>query len=53
MTEVTASDADVADLRAGIDALAGLLAGSLGLPELLEQVAAFTCRAIPGPTAPR
>ena len=48
MTEVTASDADIADLRAGIDALAGLLAGSLGLPELLEQVAAFTCRAIPG-----
>lgn len=48
MTEVTASDADVADLRAGIDALAGLLAGSLALPELLAQVAAFTCRAIPG-----
>ena len=48
MAEVTASDADVADLRAGIDALAGLLAGSLALPELLTQVAAFTCRAIPG-----
>jgi GAF domain-containing protein len=40
--------ADAADLRAGIDDLAGLLAGSLGLPELLAQVAAFTCRAIPG-----
>ena len=48
MTEVSALDADVADLRAGIDALAGLLAGSLALPELLAQVAAFTCRAIPG-----
>ncbi|MCW2551502.1 MAG: Histidine kinase [Mycobacterium sp.] len=40
--------ADAADLRAVIDDLAGLLAGSLGLPELLAQVAAFTCRAIPG-----
>jgi GAF domain-containing protein len=40
--------ADAADLRAGIDDLAGLLAGSLGLPDLLSQVAAFTCRAIPG-----
>lgn len=39
---------DVADLRAVIDDLAGLLAGSLGLPELLAQVAAFTRRAIPG-----
>lgn len=58
MVEFTAADvdleqsaqfsADAADLRAGIDALAGLLAGSLGLAELLTQVAAFTCRAIPG-----
>jgi GAF domain-containing protein len=48
MAEITAEDPDVADLRAGIDDLAGLLAGSLGLPELLAQVAAFTCRAIPG-----
>jgi GAF domain-containing protein len=50
-TDVEASvqfSADAADLRAGIDDLAGLLAGSLGLPELLTQVAAFTCRAIPG-----
>lgn len=46
--EYTQFNADVADLRAGIDALAGLLADSLGLPELLTQVAAFTCRAIPG-----
>lgn len=48
MADVTTDDADLADLRAGIDDLAGLLAGTLGLPELLEQVAAFTCRAIPG-----
>jgi GAF domain-containing protein len=41
-------DVAAADLRAGIDDLAGLLAGSLGLSELLAQVAAFTCRAIPG-----
>ncbi|MET0455743.1 MAG: GAF and ANTAR domain-containing protein [Mycobacterium sp.] len=40
--------ADAADLRAGLDDLAGLLAGSLELPELLTQVAAFTVRAIPG-----
>ena len=48
MAEVTAQDADIADLRAGIDDVASLLAGSLGLDELLGQVAAFTCRAIPG-----
>ena len=58
MVEFTARDVDVeesaqltadaADLRAGIDALSGLLAGSLALPDLLAQVAAFTCRAIPG-----
>ena len=40
--------ADHADLRAGIDDLAGLVAGSLGLPELLAEVAAFAVRAIPG-----
>src|SRR6202167_2028105 len=40
--------ADVADLRAGIGALAGQVAGSLGLPELLTEVAAFAVRAIPG-----
>ena len=40
--------ADDADLRAGIDDLAGLVAGSLGLPELLAEVAAFAVRAIPG-----
>ena len=40
--------ADAADLRAGIDALSGLLAGSLGLIDLLTQVATFTQLAIPG-----
>jgi len=40
--------ADAADLRAGIDELAGLVAGSLGLPELLAEVSAFAVRAIPG-----
>jgi GAF domain-containing protein len=35
-------------LRAGIGDLAGLVAGSLGLPELLAEVAAFAVRAIPG-----
>src|ERR1700712_3918960 len=48
MSEFTKAEADDADLRSGIDDLAGLLAGSLGLSELLAQVAAFTCRAIPG-----
>ena len=41
-------DEDDADLRAGIDDLAGLVAGSMGLPELLAAVAAFAVRAIPG-----
>ncbi len=40
--------ADDADLQAGIGDLAGLVAGSLGLPELLAEVAAFAVRAIPG-----
>ncbi len=40
--------ADAADLRAGIDDLAGLVAGSLGLPELLAEVSMFAVRAIPG-----
>lgn len=42
------SSADAADLQTGIDALAGLVAGSLGLPELLAEVAGFAVRAIPG-----
>ena len=40
--------ADDADLQAGIGNLAGLVAGSLGLPELLAEVASFAVRAIPG-----
>jgi GAF domain-containing protein len=42
------SSADAADLQDGIDALAGLVAGSLGLPELLAEVAGFAVGAIPG-----
>ncbi len=42
------ASADAADLRAGIDDLAGLVAGSLGLPELLAEVSAFAVHAIPG-----
>jgi GAF domain-containing protein len=40
--------ADAADLRAGIDALAGLVADSRGLPELLAEVSTFAVHAIPG-----
>ena len=40
--------ADAADLRAGIDDLAGLVSDSLGLPELLAEVASFAVHAIPG-----
>src|SRR3984885_6273598 len=40
--------ADAADLRAGIDDLAGLVAGSLGLPEMLAEVSTFAVHAIPG-----
>ena len=40
--------ADDADLQAGIGDLASLVAGSLGLPELLAEVASFAVRAIPG-----
>jgi transcriptional regulator with GAF, ATPase, and Fis domain len=42
------SSADAADLRAGIDELAGLVAGGLGLPELLAEVSRFAVHAIPG-----
>lgn len=42
------ASADEADLRAGIGDLAGLVAGSLGLPEVLAEVAGFAVRAIPG-----
>jgi GAF domain-containing protein len=40
--------ADAADLRAGIEELAGLVAGSLGLPGLLAEVSTFAVHAIPG-----
>src|SRR6201993_455215 len=42
------ASADAADLRAGIDDLAGLVTGSRGLPELLAEVSTFAVRAIPG-----
>ena len=42
------ASADAADLRAGIEDLAGLVAGGLGLPELLAEVATFAVHAIPG-----
>ncbi|GAA4396848.1 GAF and ANTAR domain-containing protein [Tsukamurella soli] len=39
---------DIADLQVAIGDLAGLVAGSLGLHELLAEVATFAVRAIPG-----
>jgi GAF domain-containing protein len=39
---------DAADLRASLADLSGLVAGSLGLEELLARVAGFAARAIPG-----
>src|ERR1700735_2467770 len=42
------ASADAADLRAGIGDLAGLVAGGLGLPELLAEVSEFAVHAIPG-----
>ena len=42
------ASADAADLRTGIDNLAGLVVGSLGLPELLAEVSTFAVHAIPG-----
>lgn len=40
--------ADAADLQAGIDNLSGMVAGGLGLAELLSEVATFAVHAIPG-----
>ena len=40
--------ADISDLQAAISDLAGLVAGSLGLSELLTEVATFAVHAIPG-----
>src|SRR6202161_1490503 len=42
------ASADAADLRAGIEDLAGLVAGSMGLPEMLAEVSTFAVHAIPG-----
>ncbi len=42
------ASADAADLRAGIDHLADLVAGSMGLAELLAEVSTFAVHAIPG-----
>ena len=44
----TTEQADGADLQAALGDLAGLVAGSLGLPELLAEVATFAVHAIPG-----
>ena len=41
-------NADFADLQASLADLAGLVTNSLGLDELLAQVATFAARAIPG-----
>lgn len=40
--------ADASDLQASLGDLAGLVTGSLGLPELLKRVASFAAHAIPG-----
>lgn len=42
------ASADAADLEDSLGQLAGLVADSLGLPELLGKVASFAARAIPG-----
>ena len=41
------ASADAADLRAGIDALAGLVANTLGLSELLAEVSTFAVQSRP------
>jgi GAF domain-containing protein len=42
------ASADADDLRAGLAELAGLVAGTLGLEELLARVASYAVHAIPG-----
>lgn len=42
------ASADAADLQSGLTDLAGLVAGSWGLEELLTRVATFAVKAIPG-----
>lgn len=42
------ASADAADLQASLGDLAGLVTGTIGLPQLLQHVATFAERAIPG-----
>jgi hypothetical protein len=42
------ASADAADLRVGINDLAGLVADSRGSPEMLAEVPTFAVHAIPG-----
>ena len=44
----TQAGSDDADLQAGISDLAGLVADSMALPDLLAEVATFAARTIPG-----
>ena len=45
---VEQAGADAADLQASLRDLAGLVTGTIGLPDLLQRVATFAERAIPG-----
>lgn len=45
---VEQAGADAADLQASLGDLAGLVTGTIGLPDLLQRVATFAERAIPG-----
>ena len=45
---VEQASADDADLQASLGDLAGLVTGTIGLPDLLERVATFAAHAIPG-----
>jgi len=42
------ASADTVDLQTSLGDLAGLVTGTIGLPELLERVATFAAHAIPG-----
>ena len=43
---------DTADLQASLAQLAGLVTGSFGLEQLLERVATYAARAVPGADGP-
>lgn len=45
---LASGESDAADLQESLGRLAGLVAGSLGLEELLTQVATYAAQAIPG-----